>query len=76
VVQPNKELAMDKYNTSNSDMKTATTGSDRKESTSHKLGDKIERLGEKIKDAGATKIGQAVYDAGNKLEHSQDKKQR
>jgi hypothetical protein len=42
------------------------------ESIGHKAGDAIERIGKKLKDAGAEKIGQAVYDAGNKLEHSED----
>lgn len=43
------------------------------ESLSHKAGDAIERVGEKLKDVGAEKLGNAVYKAGNKLEHS-DKK--
>lgn len=44
-----------------------------KESFSKKTGDKIERMGQKIANAGATKIGKVVYDAGNKIEHMNDK---
>lgn len=39
-----------------------------------KTGDAVERAGEKIADAGAEKLGRKVYDAGDKIEHSQDKK--
>lgn len=46
----------------------------KKESISHKAGDMLERAGEKIKNAGAESIGNAVYKAGNKLEHMNDKK--
>jgi hypothetical protein len=45
-----------------------------KESISHKAGDMLERTGEKIKNAGAEKIGKAIYKAGNKLEHRDEKK--
>ncbi len=45
-----------------------------KETLSEKAGDMLERAGEKIKKAGAETIGNAVYKAGNKLEHMQDKK--
>lgn len=38
-----------------------------------KIGDKIERVGEKISHAGAEKIGTAVSRAGDKLEHSADR---
>ena len=41
---------------------------------SEQAGDKLERLGEKISDAGAKKIGKKVYDAGDKLEHANDNK--
>jgi hypothetical protein len=41
-----------------------------KESLSKKLGDKIERIGEKVSRVGARKIGRAIYNAGNKIEHS------
>jgi hypothetical protein len=46
----------------------------KKESISHKVGDSIERTGRKISNAGAEKIGSAVYKAGNKIEHMNDKK--
>lgn len=46
---------------------------DKKDSLSHKAGDKLERLGEKISDSGAKKIGNAIHDAGDKLEHRNDK---
>lgn len=48
--------------------------SSRKESISHKVGDKVERAGEKLKNAGAQTLGNAVYKAGNKLEHASDHK--
>ena len=44
-----------------------------KESRTHKLGDKIERVGEKLKEKGARKLGDSVYRTGNKIEHSEDK---
>ena len=45
-----------------------------KTSVTSKLGDKVERVGEKLKNMGADKLGGAVYNAGNKLEHSKDSK--
>lgn len=45
-----------------------------KEGWAHKAGDAVERVGQKISNAGATKTGKAIYDAGNKLEHSRDDK--
>jgi hypothetical protein len=33
-----------------------------------KLGDGIEKLGHKISEAGATKLGQKIHDIGDKLE--------
>lgn len=45
-----------------------------KESFSHKLGDKIERAGEKISNSGAKKIGEVVSKTGNKIEHMSDHK--
>jgi hypothetical protein len=45
-----------------------------KESLSHKVGDKIERMGEKLKHKGAGKLGASVYRAGNKIEHSGEDK--
>ena len=51
-------------------------GMKRDESISHKVGDAVERFGEKLKDMGAEKIGSAVYKAGNKLEHSEELKKQ
>jgi uncharacterized transporter YbjL len=42
---------------------------------SKKVGDKIERVGQKISNSGAEKLGNAISRAGNKLEHSSDTKQ-
>lgn len=47
-----------------------------KQGFAHKTGDQIERLGEKISNAGAEKLGKVVYDAGNKIEHMGDKNRR
>ena len=44
-----------------------------KESTSHKLGDKIEKVGQRVSEK-APKTGRAIYDAGDKIEHLNDKK--
>lgn len=41
---------------------------------SKKVGDKIERAGQKISDAGATKVGNFISRMGDKLEHSSDPK--
>jgi hypothetical protein len=43
-----------------------------KEPFTRKAGDKIERMGEKVSKAGLPKTGKAIYDAGNKIEHSKD----
>lgn len=43
---------------------------------SKKAGDFLERTGEKISRSGAKKIGKAVYNAGDKLEHSQDNRDK
>lgn len=48
----------------------------KEESLSHKVGDKIERLGEKVIKAGAPKLGKAIYNAGDKLEHMNDNKNK
>lgn len=48
-------------------------GLNKKNTLFQKAGDKIERLGEKITDAGAPKVGEAVYNAGDKLEHKEEK---
>ncbi len=47
-----------------------------KEPLSKRAGNKIERLGEKISNAGAKKIGNAVRNMGEKLERSQDHKRK
>ena len=47
-----------------------------KDSLSHKAGDALERAGEKISNAGHTKIGNAVSNAGDKLEHMNDNKDK
>lgn len=47
-----------------------------KQPLSKRVGDKIERVGEKISNAGAVKIGTAVRNAGDKIEHSSDHKRR
>lgn len=41
---------------------------------SKKVGDKIERAGQKISNAGATKVGNFISRMGDKLEHSSDPK--
>lgn len=41
---------------------------------SKKVGDKIERAGQKISNAGATKVGNFISKMGDKLEHSSDPK--
>ncbi|CAN5690308.1 hypothetical protein BH10BDE1_BH10BDE1_01230 [soil metagenome] len=45
-------------------------------SISHKVGDAVERVGEKLKDVGAEKLGNSVYQAGNKLEHKDERKNK
>jgi hypothetical protein len=45
-----------------------------KRSVTSKLGDKVERVGEKLRNMGADKLGKAVYNTGNKIEHSKDMK--
>jgi hypothetical protein len=41
----------------------------KKQSGYHNLGDKIERIGEKI----GGRLGRKIYEFGNKLEHKSDK---
>lgn len=41
---------------------------------SKKVGDKLERVGQKISNSGAEKIGSFVSRMGDKLEHSGDDK--
>lgn len=45
-------------------------------SFTHRLGDKLERLGERISRNGNTKLGKKVYMIGNKIEHMNVKKPR
>lgn len=45
-----------------------------KESLTHKLGDKIERVGEKVTNMGGKKIGKKIYNIGNKIEHRDERK--
>ena len=47
-----------------------------KDSLSHKAGDKLERIGEKVSNGGMNKIGNAISNAGDKLEHMNDKKDK
>lgn len=42
--------------------------SQKNESVRDKVGGAIEKVGQKISDAGATKLGQAVHDLGDKIE--------
>lgn len=44
------------------------------DSFSKKVGDKIERVGDKVTDMGAPKVGNAIRNAGDKIEHMNDKK--
>ncbi|BEV68158.1 hypothetical protein AB1A81_07995 [Bdellovibrio bacteriovorus] len=44
-----------------------------KESLSHKVGDKIEKVGQKISEK-APKTGKAIHDLGDKIEHMNDNK--
>ena len=57
-------------------MKQQNASNVSKEPFAKKAGNKIERLGDKISNAGADKIGEVVHKAGDKLEHSQDDKKR
>lgn len=43
-----------------------------KDTFTKKAGDKIERVGEKLVNSGMPKTGKAIYDAGNKIEHSKE----
>ncbi len=58
-------------NTKTTSQKTqAHPGVQKDETIAQKVGDVVERVGEKLKDMGAEKLGSAVYNAGNKLEHA------
>lgn len=39
-----------------------------------KMGDGIEKVGEKLREAGAKKLGDSIYREGDKIEHSQERK--
>ena len=58
----------------NKNVKTASpksglkSGVKKDETIAQKVGDVVERVGEKLKGMGAEKLGSAVYNAGNKLE--------
>jgi hypothetical protein len=45
-----------------------------KDSMSHRVGDSIERAGQKISDKGAPRVGEAVRKVGDKVEHLSDEK--
>jgi len=40
-----------------------------RESLTHRIGDMIERIGERIQRTGSVKLGRRVYEFGNRLEH-------
>jgi hypothetical protein len=44
----------------------------RKSDFTRKLGDAIEKIGERLTKLGAAKLGNAVYNAGDRLEHKND----
>lgn len=44
--------------------------SQRNESFRDKVGGAIEKIGQKISDAGAERLGQAVHDLGDKIEET------
>lgn len=45
-----------------------------KKDITRKVGDTIERAGQKISNTGADKLGNKVFETGDKVEHSQDHK--
>lgn len=47
---------------------------EQKENLSRKVGDNIEKVGQKISNTGATRLGDAVSKAGDKVEHMHDEK--
>ncbi|MGE0526125.1 MAG: hypothetical protein AB7G93_05415 [Bdellovibrionales bacterium] len=46
--------------------------STRKEGIVQRIGDAIERVGEKLSRSGARRLGRKVYKVGDRVEHSQD----
>ena len=61
---------MQNKNTNKSNLKASN-----KKSLVDKVGNLVEKVGHKISDAGAPKLGQAIHDLGDKLEktHSNPK---
>lgn len=55
-------------------MNNTTPKKEDKDTLSHKVGDKIERLGEKVEEKGYKKAGDAIGKFGDKVEHLQDEK--
>ena len=47
---------------------------EQKENLSRKIGDGMEKVGQKISNTGATRVGNAVSEAGDKVEHMNDEK--
>jgi hypothetical protein len=45
-----------------------------KEGFAQKAGDAIERVGQKVTDMGAPSLGKKIYNAGDSIEHMNDKK--
>lgn len=43
---------------------------EKKKTVADKVGDAIEKVGHKISEAGAPKIGQKIHDLGDKIESS------
>jgi hypothetical protein len=41
---------------------------DKKKTTADRVGDFVEKVGHKVSDAGATKLGQKIHDLGDRLE--------
>ncbi len=48
----------------------------KKQGFAKKVGDALERTGEKVQKAGMPKTGRAIYNAGDKIEHLGDKDKR
>lgn len=51
---------------------TVNNNFQKKEGFMDKVGDAIEKVGHKISEAGAPKIGQKIHDLGDKLEKKHD----
>ena len=58
-----KEIIMEQMN-----KQTAAAGDQKKSNFTDKVGDALEKVGSKISDAGATSIGKAIHDAGDRIE--------